>query len=1049
MEAERRQVTVLFSDMVGFTTFSEKSGEEAAFTLMRSLSKLMDEAVRGQGGVVQGFTGDGIMAVFGAPVAFEDAPLRACRAALSILERLKAAGPSLEAKHGVRPQLRIGLNTGAAVVGQVQEGADAGVTVLGDTVNFAARLQSLAAPGAVSMSEVTYRLLQGLVDASFTGEHTIKGKAERQKVYRLEAVRHGVTRFEAAVSRGLTAFVGREHELEVLARGLDEARSGLRIIDLAAEPGMGKSRLLHEFRRRIGKDRAFVLSGSCSPDGQQTPFLPFIEVVRGSFRLSAGEPEKEVAQKLEIGLTSLGLDSTRNLGLLLHLLGLKVPDDALKGLDGVLIGLRTRELLQKLLGARCRLSPVVMLIEDLHWIDSASEELLGKIAGSDARLPLVLLTTRRPEYAPSWLDRKSITTLELRPLAAGEIRSLVQARFGVHALPEALGRAISERVEGNPLFAEEIVSFLAERGILRSIAGKLEFDPNAVATALPGTLQSVLTARVDRFNAQDRTLLQAASVIGRQFDAQLLVAAVGEVGDIESRLAAMQKLDLIYIDERSAKYVFKHALIQDALYESLLSEPRAALHSKVADEIERRSGNRLAEVAELLAHHYSQTGNTAKAFLYLSMAGDKSLGVYSLDDAAGHFAAALALLDKEQECASDDQVVEFLASYLLLLTLSEQIKVSLKLLDRYFARVDRLKDNPTAVIVRHHFAHALLMNRRFQDAATMHRATSAIAERLGDGRSKAYALASDVFITSVIEPKTDQEFELLRNEAAAIVTQDAYVLNQVRFVIGFEEVFRGRMNDARASAHKLLEVGRLLNDPRSTGFGLWLMTIVALVSDSYAEALEYSEQALATVITPVDRNLALSSKGSALVLLGRVGEGLLPLEESRLRCIERGSLYPLTGTDALVGVAQIFKGHIAEGIRTIESAIATREAEGFSFGADWARLNLAEVYLQIVAGREKPPLKVLLNNLPIILKVTLTASGRIVVLMSHVLRNPRFDPNGHFAGRAKMILGLLYKAKKKPALAVQHLTEAKRIFLQFGQSPMLARVDAALAELGQ
>jgi class 3 adenylate cyclase/tetratricopeptide (TPR) repeat protein len=1047
MEAERRQVTVLFTDMVGFTTFSEKSGEEAAFTLMRSLSKLMDEAVRGQGGVVQGFTGDGIMAVFGAPVAFEDAPLRACRAALSILERLKAAGPDLEAKHGVQPQLRIGLNTGAAVVGQVQEGADAGVTVLGDTVNFAARLQSLAAPGAVSMSEVTYRLLQGLVDASFTGEHTIKGKAERQKVYRLEAVRHGVTRFEAAVSRGLTAFVGREHELEVLARGLDEARSGLRIIDLAAEPGMGKSRLLHEFRRRIGKDRAFVLSGSCSPDGQQTPFLPFIEVVRGSFRLSAGEAEKEVAHKLEIGLTSLGLDSTRNLGLLLHLLGLKVPDDALKGLDGVLIGLRTRELLQELLEARCRLSPVVMLIEDLHWIDSASEELLGKIVDSDAKLRLVLLTTRRPEFAPSWLDR--ITTLQLQPLAAGEIRSLAQARFGVQALPEALGRAISERAEGNPLFAEEIVSFLAERGILPSIAGKLEFDANAVATALPGTVQSVLTARVDRLNAQDRALLQAASVIGRQFDAQLLVAAVGEVEEIESRLAAMQRLDLIYIDERSAKYIFKHALVQDALYESLLSESRAAVHSKVANEIERRSGNRLAEVAELLAHHYRQTENTAKAFLYLSMAGDKSLGVYSLDDAAGHFAAALALLDKEQECASDDQVVEFLASYLLLLTLTEQIRVSLNLIDRYLARVDRLKDNPKAVIVRHHFAHALLMNRRFQDAAAMHRATSAIAERLGDGRSKAYALASDVFITSVIEPKTDQAFELLRNEAAAIVTQDAYVLNQVRFVIGFEEVFRGRMNDARASAHKLLEVGRLLNDPRSTGFGLWLMTIVALVSDSYAEALEYSEQSLATVITPVDRNLALSSKGSALVLLGRVEDGLLPLEESRLRCIERGSLYPLTATDAVVGVVQIFKGNIAEGIRTIENAIATREAEGFSFGADWARLNLAEVYLQIIAGREKPPLKILLNNLPIILKLTLTASGRIVVLMSHVLRNPRFDPNGHFAGRAKMMLGLLYKAKKKPALAVQHLTEAKRIFLQFGQSPMLARVDAALAELGQ
>ena len=224
MEAERRQVTVLFTDMVGFTTFSERSGEEAAFALMRTLSKLMDDAVREQGGVVQSFTGDGIMAVFGAPVAFEDAPLRACRAALSIMQKLKTAGADLEAKLGVRPQLRIGINTGAAVVGQVQGGSDASVTVLGDTVNFAARLQVIAEPGTVFISEATHRLVQGMIDANFEGEHAIKGKSESQKVYRLEAIRPGATRFEAAVSRGLSAFVGREHELEVLERALAEAR---------------------------------------------------------------------------------------------------------------------------------------------------------------------------------------------------------------------------------------------------------------------------------------------------------------------------------------------------------------------------------------------------------------------------------------------------------------------------------------------------------------------------------------------------------------------------------------------------------------------------------------------------------------------------------------------------------------------------------------------------------------------------------------------------------------------------------------------------------
>ena len=544
MEAERRQVTVLFADMVGFTSFSERSGEEAAFTLIRSLSKLMDEAVREQGGFVRGFTGDGIMAVFGAPVAFEDAPLRACRAALNILQRLKAAGLELEAKHGARPQLRIGLNTGAAVVGQVQEGVDAQVTVLGDTVNFAARLQALAEPDSVFISEATHRLVQGMVDTNFAGDQTIKGKSESQNVYRLESVRRGATRFDAVVSRGLGAFVGREHELEALDRALDEAHSNLLTIDIVGEPGMGKSRLLHEFRQRIDKERVFILSGSCSPDGQQTPFLPLIEVVRGAFRVSAGEAERNIVHKLELGLTTLGLQSSRNLGLLLHLLGLKVPDGALIGLDGVLIGLRTRELLQELLEARCRLSPVVLMIEDLHWIDGASEEFLGKIVDSETKLRLLLLTTRRPEYSPPWLARAVVSRLPLEPLPLGDIRRLIGARLGVEGLPQLLEWQIAEKADGNPLFAEEIVSFLSERGMVRTTTGKLDFDAAAVATALPASVQSLLTARVDRLSRNDRVLLQAASVIGRRFDEELLAVVVGEI-DVNVRLTAMQAIDLI------------------------------------------------------------------------------------------------------------------------------------------------------------------------------------------------------------------------------------------------------------------------------------------------------------------------------------------------------------------------------------------------------------------------------------------------------------------------------------------------------------------------
>jgi class 3 adenylate cyclase/tetratricopeptide (TPR) repeat protein len=1047
VEAERRQVTVLFADVVGFTAFSEKSGEEAAFTLMRSLSGLMDEAVREQGGVVRGFTGDGIMAVFGAPAAFEDAPLRACRAALSILQKVKTVGPEFAAKHGVQPKLRIGLNTGAAVVGAVQQGVDAGVTVLGDTVNVAARLQALAEPNSATMSEVTQRFVQGMVEASFAGVHTIKGKSEPQKVWRLNGIREGATRFGAAVSRGLSAFVGRERELEVLERGFDDARSQLRVVDLAAEPGMGKSRLLYEFRHRIGKERAFFLTGSCSPDGQQTPFLPFIEVVRGSFRLGASEAEKGFVQKLEMGLTTLGLQSLRNLGLLLHLLGLKVPEGSLTGLDGVLIGLRTRELLQQLLEARCRLSPVAMMIEDLHWVDSASQELLGRIVEGEASLRLLLITTRRPEYVPPWFDRAAVTKLRLDPLPVGHIRRLIQSRLAVDVLPDALARQITDKAEGNPLFADEIVSFLTDRGILRTT---VDFDPNALAAALPMSVQSLLTVRVDRLAADDRALLQAASVIGRRFESQLLAEIVGRA-DMDARLQAMQAIDLVHSDGKAGDYSFKHALVRDALYQSLLSEPRTALHLKIAEEIERRSGNRLTEVAEVLAHHFSQTARDDKAFAFLMMAGAKALGVYSLDEASAHFDAALALLDNNPSCASDGQVADFLVSYATLLEMSEKIRVLIDLLERYSTRIDHLGDDPRSVVIRYYHSTALWWNTRYRDAAAAQREISQMAERLGDSRSKAYALIAEFFVSMTIAPKPLSEFEILKKEAIRVASniQDAYVENWSRAAIGWDYLHRGRINDARDAMRELMERGRVLGDPRSTGLALSLLTWIAFFQDSYSEALEYSEQALTVAITPQDRTNAVLAKGCALALLGQTEAGAPILDEVRRRCVSDGDLYRLNGNDASTAVCKILQGDIGDGIRFLEDAISRQENKGYLFLADYYRLLLCEVYLQIISGNEKLPLASLLKNLPILLKVSFTALARIHALTKRVLENRGLDASGQHVGSAHKALGLLYKVKKRRALALEHLTEAKRIFSQFGPSPVLTRVETALTELRQ
>jgi oligopeptide/dipeptide ABC transporter ATP-binding protein len=744
------------------------------------------------------------------------------------------------------------------------------------------------------------------------------------------------------------------------------------------------------------------------------------------------------------------LQSIRNLGLLLHLLGLRVPDDALSGLDGVLIGLRLRELLQQLLEARCKLSPVVMVFEDLHWIDSASEELLGKIVDGKPKLRLLLVTTRRLEYTPPWRDRPAVANLLLERLAIGDIRLLVQARLNVHALPETLVRHLKEKAEGNPLFAEEIVSYLTERGIVRTASGKLEFNDSTVAGALPANVQSLLASRIDRLSPDDRALLQAASVVGRRFDPLLLAVAVNDT-DVGDRLAAMQSLDLVYRVGKSDDYSFKHALVRDALYQSLLSEARSTLHAKIGKEIERRGGNRLPEVAEILAYHYSRTNMADKAFAYLLMAGSKALDVYSLDEATTHLTAALALLEQHPTCASDNEFAKFFVAYSSLLSLSGRWKTSIDTLERHFPRIDRLGDDPSVLLIRVPYVLALAFNARYRDAAAAQRKTLEMAHRLGDSKSKAYALASEIFVSTIVDPKPLNSFESLKREATDTASEfaDANIRLFIGTVTAVAELARGRINEARAAAHEFMRVGKESNDPRSTGLGLMVLACIAVISNSYAEALEYSERCLTVAITPQDRGSAIDCKAAALVLLRRTEEGAKLLEERRRQSLADGYNYGLAGTDGLVGVCKILQGNMAEGIHIIEHAILIRETEGYRGMADWYRLMLCDVYLQIIGGNEKLPLPVLLRNLPIILKVFATASARIRTLVAQAIENPQLDPNGYFVGWANMILGMLYKIKKKDNLAIQYLMEARRILSEVGPTPTLARMDAALAELEQ
>ena len=791
------------------------------------------------------------------------------------------------------------------------------------------------------------------------------------------------------------------------------------------------------------------MTASCTPDGQRTPFLCFIEIVRGAFRISAGDAEETVRLNLQDGLMRLGLASSENLGLLLNLLGLKAPEQVLAELDGVLIGLRTRDLLQRLVQARCALTPVIMFFEDLHWVDSASEELLGNIIATEERLRLLVLHTRRPEYRPPWVEGERVTTLRLEPLSAQETSRIIQARLGADELPGTLAKLMVAKAEGNALFAEEISSFLVERGIVRHDSAGLLFDEAAVVAALPGSVQSLLTARVDRLAPNDRALLQAAAVIGRRFSPELLADISGAGGNVDARLTAIQALDLVHLDPNSGDYSFKHALVRDALYQSLLSGPRATLHRDVAVEIERRAGNRLIEVAEVLAHHYAQTERIQKAFHYLAMAGEKSAGVYSLDEAERYFEQALRLYEAHADLANETAFIGLLASMSQLLFNKSKWRELRRLVDRNLPCIDTLSDSPQVVIILWNYTSAAVRKCEFGLALAAADRAMAMAERLNDKRSKAYARTMVIYAKSSAGQLSLEEAQ----HQKSLLVQESQGVNDPNLQIvalinsAWDHTQRGHTDLARAQLIELEARGRRTGDPRASGASLGFFGVIDIIDQRWDDAVRRGDECIRTALTPFDRELGVIVKGIAQLFRGQVREGAKVLSGLRERAIARDDMFTLDCVDPPLGVAKVLLGDFAGGIRAMAELLKRAANRNHRFGADLARLYQAETYIELLSPKEMPPLGVLIKNLWFLAIIAVTGRKTAMELLTEARKNPMYTGASINLAQIDTDLGMLLKLRKEYGAAREHLDRARPIAVQLKAAGLLAKIDTALAAL--
>jgi predicted ATPase/class 3 adenylate cyclase len=638
---------VLFADVSNFTSLSERLDPEEVHGLVReALVPISEEIHRYEGTIVQ-FLGDGVMALFGAPIAHEDAPQRGLHAALGIRERIREYAARLKPK-GIGFEMHIGLNSGLVVVGKIGDDLTMEYTAMGDTVNLASRLGSLAQPGTILVSENTYRLTEGYFDFKALGEIEVKGKKQPVKPYELLSPGRAKTRLEVAAARGLTPFVARKKELDHLRDCFDGVKSGQgRVVGMVGEPGVGKSRLLLQMREMVLGQDCTYLEGDCLHYGEAMPYLPFLDILRSYFNINEGDREYLTKKSMAEKIDQLDPKLKGVLPPLHDILSLKVEDEAYLKLDPPQKRMRIFEGLRDLLVRESQKRPLVCAAEDLHWIDKSSEELLGYLMGFMANARIMLILLYRPEYVNPWTSRTYYSQIGVDQLPLSTSAEMVQAMLHEGKATPDLQELILSRAAGNPLFMEELTRSLFDQGFIQRQNGHYILIVKPADIQVPDTVQGIIAARMDRLEESLKQTMQVASVIGREFGLRLLQAVTGRGEEVKSHLADLQGLELVYQKSLfpEPEYIFKHALTQDVAYNSLLHRRRQELHQRIGDAAEAIYADRLEESYETLAYHYSKAENAEKAYQYLKLSGDKAARRYSSREAFRFYREAIRVLD--------------------------------------------------------------------------------------------------------------------------------------------------------------------------------------------------------------------------------------------------------------------------------------------------------------------------------------------------------------------------------------------------------------------
>jgi class 3 adenylate cyclase/tetratricopeptide (TPR) repeat protein len=1036
LEGERKQVTVLFADLKGSTELLADRDPEEARKLLDPVLERMMEAVHHYEGTVNQVMGDGIMALFGAPIGHEDHAVRACYAALRMQRRVNLYADDVQQQGGTPVQIRVGVNSGEVVVRTIGSDLHMDYTAVGQTTHLAARMEQMAKPGSALVTGDTLKLAEGYVQVRPLGAVPVKGIEKATPVYELTGTVPARSRLQASAGRGLSRFVGRDRELEQLGQALARAAAGHgQAVAVVGEAGVGKSRLAWELTRSHRTHGWLVLESGSVSYGKATPYLPVIELLKGYCRIQERDEPREVRERVAGKLLTLDRALEPLLTPLLALLDVPVDDAAWEALDRSHRRQRTLDAVKQLLLRESQVQPLLVLFEDLHWIDAETQAFLDGLVESLPTARMLLLVSYRPEYEHAWGRKSYYVQLRIDPLPPEGAGALLQALLGEDRTVEPLKQVLIARTEGNPFFLEESVRTLVETQVLVGERGAYRVTKTPDAWQIPATVQAILTARIDRLAPEDKRLLQAASVIGKDVPFALL-QAIAEVPESTLRrsLGHLQAAEFLYETSLfpDLEYTFRHALTHDVAYGGLLQDRRRALHARIVAAIEALHAGRLTEHIERLADHALRGELWDKAVTYLRQAGAKAFARSANREAVASFEQALTVLSRVAETREAlEQGVDVRLALRNALWPLGHFETGIGHLRDAERLAEKLSDQRRLGWIAAYLAEHTRQTGHAAAAPAFAERALVIAEGLGDLTLRvaanyylgtAYFVAGDYRRTDAFFTRILQLLEGDRFRERCGLAGFPVVMSRMFWTLALAE--RGEFDRALVEAEEGVRLAEALDHPYSLACALRGLGRPYGAMGDLDRAIRLTERGLAL---SRERHLpqiwpeVADQLGYAYALSGRVVEGVRLLEEA-LAALESMGMYQWrTPLIAHLGEAYLLASRPEDAFTIAERGLALSRERGHRGSEAWTLRALGEI-----AFHGDPPDV-----------VTAEAHYRTAVALASELGMRPLVAHCHLG------LGRLHRRAGDRAKAEQHVTTASAMYGEMGMTFWLERAEAA------